>query len=44
MTNKDLKKKWFKHYQSASIQLEKMSKVQGLISAFNANIDAVIKV
>lgn len=44
MTNIDLKKKWFKHYQSASVQLEKMSKVQGLISAFNANIDAVIKV
>ncbi len=40
----DLKKKWFEHYQASSNQLEKMSKVKGLISAFNANIDAVIKV
>jgi ADP-dependent phosphofructokinase/glucokinase len=44
MTNAELKKTWFKHYQSSSDQLEKMSKINGLISAFNANIDAVIKV
>ena len=44
MTNTDLKKKWFEHFQTAPEQLEKMSKVNGLISAFNANIDAVIKV
>jgi ADP-dependent phosphofructokinase/glucokinase len=44
MNNTDLKKSWFKHYQSSTEQLEKMSKVNGLISAFNANIDAVIKV
>ncbi len=43
MTHTDLKKKWFEHYQSASGQLAKMSNVKGLISAFNANIDAVIK-
>ena len=44
MTNANLKKKWFEHFQTAQDQLEKMSKVNGLISAFNANIDAVIKV
>ena len=44
MINTELKKKWFEHSQTASAQLEKMSKVKGLISAFNANIDAVIKV
>jgi len=40
----DLKQKWFEHYRSSTSQLEKMSEVKGLISAFNANIDAVIKV
>lgn len=44
MTNNDLKKKWFEHFKTAPKQLEKMSEVKGLISAFNANIDAVIKV
>ena len=44
MTNRDLKKKWFEHFGTASEQLEKMSEVNGLISAFNANIDAVIKI
>lgn len=44
MTYEELKETWFVHYQSASEQLEKMSEVKGLISAFNANIDAVIKV
>lgn len=44
MTNTELKKKWSKHFQSAPEQLNKMSNVNGLISAFNANIDAVIKV
>ncbi len=44
MTNTYLKKQWFEHYQSSPAQLEKMSKVEGLISAFNANIDAVIKI
>jgi len=44
MTNTDLRKKWFEHFQTATEQLEKMSNVKGLISAFNANIDAVIKV
>ncbi len=41
---KELKKQWLKNYKSAPSQLEKMSNVNGLISAFNANIDAVIKV
>lgn len=44
MTNLELKNKWFKHYQSANKQLMKMKTVNGLISAFNANIDAVIKI
>ncbi len=44
MTNTDLRKKWFENFQTAPEQLEKMSNVNGLISAFNANIDAVIKV
>jgi ADP-dependent phosphofructokinase/glucokinase len=44
MNVSELKNKWFKHYQSADEQLDKMSNVKGLISAFNANIDAVIKI
>lgn len=44
MAYSDLKNKWFNHYQSAEEQLNKMSEVKGLISAFNANIDAVIKI
>ena len=35
---------WLQNYSSAPEQLEKMSDVKGLVSAFNANIDAVIKV
>ncbi len=35
---------WLKNYQTAPSQLSKISNVNGLISAFNANIDAVIKV
>lgn len=44
MSLTELKKNWLNHYQTAPKQLEKMSKVKGLVSAFNANIDAVIKV
>lgn len=44
MENPEIKKAWFRHYQSAEEQLKKMSEVKGLISAFNANIDAVIKI
>jgi len=40
---KEIKKQWLENYKSAPGQLKKMSKVDGLISAFNANIDAVIK-
>ena len=43
MLNSSLKKIWFKNYRSNSDQLKKMSDVNGLISAFNTNIDAVIK-
>jgi len=44
MTNTELKNIWFKHYESAQEQLDRMSEAKGLISAFNANIDAVIKI
>ena len=44
MSNEEYKKKWLKNYESAPEQLAKMSKIKGLISAFNANIDAVIKI
>lgn len=44
MKNSELKKQWLKHYQSSSNQLGKMEKVKGVVSAFNANIDAVIKI
>lgn len=44
MTPAELKNKWFAHYQSCEEQLKKISEVKGLISAFNANIDAVIKI
>jgi ADP-dependent phosphofructokinase/glucokinase len=44
MQYSELKKKWLNHYQTAAEQLEKMTEVKGLISAFNANIDAVIKI
>ncbi len=39
-----LKEKWYSHYKTSKEQLQKMSEVKGLISAFNANIDAVIKI
>ncbi len=44
MSTKALKNNWSNNYKTAPDQLDKMAKVQGLISAFNANIDAVIKV
>tara|TARA_R110001583_G_scaffold77623_1_gene211175 strand:- start:5288 stop:6718 length:1431 start_codon:yes stop_codon:yes gene_type:complete len=40
---KEIKKQWLQNYKTAPNQLTKMSKINGLISAFNANIDAVIK-
>lgn len=40
----NLKSSWKNLYQTAPQQLNKMAKVRGLISAFNANIDAVIKI
>jgi ADP-dependent phosphofructokinase/glucokinase len=35
---------WLKNYEKAPLQLGRMSEVRGLVSAFNANIDAVKKV
>ena len=40
----ELKTKWLSNYKTAPEQLRKMSGVKGLISAFNVNIDAVIKI
>ena len=39
-----LKTKWLANYKTAPEQLNKMAEVKGLISAFNVNIDAVIKI
>ncbi len=44
MDYSDLKNRWFEHYRTSEEQLTKMRDVKGLISAFNANIDAVIKI
>lgn len=44
MSKSELKTVWSKNYSTAPEQLEKMGKIKGLISAFNANVDAVIKV
>ena len=40
----ELKTKWLANYKTAPEQLKKMANVKGLISAFNVNIDAVIKI
>ncbi len=44
MSFESYKSSWLKNYSTAPEQLKKMSMVKGLVSAFNANIDAVIKV
>ena len=44
MAYSDLRELWLEHYKTAPAQLKKMGEVNGLISAFNANVDAVIKV
>ena len=38
------KTKWLANYKTVPAQLEKMAGVNGVISAFNVNIDAVIKI
>ena len=40
----NLKAKWLDNYKTAPEQLKKMSGVKGVVSAFNVNIDAVIKI
>lgn len=35
---------WSKHYQVAEEQLKNMSHIKGVITGFNVNIDAVIKI
>ncbi|HSQ41628.1 MAG TPA: ADP-dependent glucokinase/phosphofructokinase [Fibrobacteraceae bacterium] len=44
MNTQNLPLIWKSLYQVAPAQLAKMSEVRGVVSAFNANIDAVIKV
>lgn len=44
METKKLQKIWKEHYNSSFAQLNRMAEVKGLISAFNSNIDAVIKI
>jgi ADP-dependent phosphofructokinase/glucokinase len=44
MTLEKLKIKWLENYATAPEQLKKMAGVKGVISAFNVNIDAVIKI
>lgn len=39
-----LRQAWLDNFSTAEEQLNKMKQVRGLVSAFNANIDAVIKV
>lgn len=40
----DLKAIWKRHYACAPRQLERVKAVRGVVSVFNANIDAVLKV
>ncbi|GJQ64174.1 MAG: ADP-specific phosphofructokinase [Melioribacteraceae bacterium] len=44
MEIRKLQEIWKDHFNSSGEQLKKMAEVNGLISAFNANIDAVIKI
>jgi ADP-dependent phosphofructokinase/glucokinase len=43
MTTDDQKKVWFEHYQNAPKLTEQAKTINGLVSAFNVNIDAVVK-
>ena len=43
MTTTELKAAWRQNYAGAAEQLARMSKVGGVLTAFNANIDAVAK-
>ena len=43
MNYEQLKNNWKHNYKSVPEQLQKMSEIDGLVSAFNANIDAVVK-
>ncbi len=40
----DLKATWKQHYSNVPRQLERLKKMEGVASVFNANIDAVLKV
>ncbi len=44
VSNSEIVLRWAENYKTAPEQLKKMAEVNGLISAFNANIDAVIKI
>jgi len=43
MNHSELKQTWSEHFKSVPGQLQKMQNIYGVISAFNANIDAVVK-
>lgn len=44
MDSINLKKTWLNKYATASVSLDEMSKVNNVATAFNANIDAVLKI
>lgn len=44
MNLKNLQKTWNNYFTKVPDQLNKMSEIKGIISAFNANIDAVVKI
>lgn len=44
MNNQELKKKWLEKYSVVPANLKRMQEVESVATAFNANIDAVLKV
>ncbi len=44
MNLSEIKNIWSEHYKTVPEQLKKMSEINGMISAFNTNIDAVVKI
>ena len=44
MDNQSLKKTWAEHYASVPDSLQKMQTVKSVATAFNANVDAVLKI
>ncbi len=44
MTDIELKEKWNRFYETVPYQLEKVKRVKNVATAFNTNIDAVVKI